>query len=85
MFTKKTMVDLQLEQRYDENTRQFIDRFTEVTKQIHGLDSRQVANFFIRGLINESLVHERFIETPPEDINEERAKVEGIIRVEENR
>ena len=49
------------------------------------LNSKQVANFFVRALINWSLVHEKFIETPPKDMNEVRTKVEGIIRVEENR
>ena len=28
---KKTVADLHLEQRYDENTRKFLDKFTEVT------------------------------------------------------
>ena len=72
-------------ERYDENTRKFLSRFIEVAKQIHDLDSKQAANFFVRGLINGSLVHERFIETSPEDMNEVRLKVKGIIRVEENR
>ena len=80
-----TIVDLHLEQRYGESTRQFLDRFTEVTEQVQELDSKQAANFFVRGLINGSLAHERFIETPPKDMNEVRTKVEGIIRVEENR
>ena len=31
------------------------------------------------------MVHERFIEIPPEDMNEVQSKVEGIIQVEENR
>ena len=79
------MVDLHLESRYDENTMKFLDRFTKVTKQIDDLDSRQPANDFVWGLINGSLVHERFIETPPKDMNEVTAKVEGIIREEENR
>ena len=54
-------------------------------EQVQELDSKQAANFFIQGLINISLIHERFIETPPKDMSEVRAKVEGIIRVEENR
>ena len=74
-----TIADLHLEQRYDESTRQFLDRFTEITEQVQELDSRQAANFFVRGLINGSLVHERFIETPPEDMTEVRTKVEWII------
>ena len=49
------------------------------------LDSKQAANFFVRGLINKSLVHERFIETTPKDMSEVRAKAEGIIQVEENK
>ena len=80
-----TIANLHLEQRYGESTRQFLDRFTEVTEQVQELDSKQAANFFVRGLINGSLAHERFIETPPKDMNEVRTKVEGIIRVEENR
>ena len=36
-------------------------------------------------MINGSLVHEKFIETLPKDMNEVWTKVEGIIRVEENR
>ena len=82
---KMTIADLHLEQRYDENTRQFLNRFTKVTEQVHELNSNQAANFFVQGLINGSLVHEIFIETPPKDMNEVRTKVEGIIRVEENR
>ena len=80
-----TIADLHLEQRYGESTRQFLDQFTEVTEQVQELDSKQAAKFFVRGLINESLVHERFIKTPPKDMSEVRTKVEGIIRVEENR
>ena len=79
------MADLHVEQRYNDNTRQFLDRFTEVTEQIHELDLRQVANFFVWGLIKESLEYERFIETTHVDMNKVRAKVEGIIWVEENR
>ena len=65
---RMTIADLHLEQRYGESTRQFLDRFTEVTKQVQELDSKQAAKFFVRGLINGSLVHERFIETPPKDM-----------------
>ena len=63
---KMTIVDLRLEQRYGESTRQFLDRFTEATEQVQELDSKQAASVFVRGLINGSLVHERFIETPDE-------------------
>ena len=80
-----TIADLHLEQRYGESTRKFLDRFTEVTEQVQELDSKQVANFFVRGLINGSLVHKRFIKTPSKDMNKVRTKVERIIRVEENR
>ena len=54
-------------------------------KQVQELDSKQAVNFFVRGLINGSLVHERFIETPSKEMSEVRAKVEWIIQVEENR
>lgn len=54
-------------------------------EQVHDLDSKQAVNFFVRGLINGSLVHERFIEIPPKDMNEIRARVKGIIQVEESR
>ena len=82
---KMTIANLHLEQRYDESTRKFFDKFIEVTERVQELDSKQAANFFIRRLINRSLVHKRFIETPPKDMSEVRAKVEGIIQVEENR
>ena len=64
------MVDLYLEQLYDRTPRQFINRFSEVLNQIQDLDSRQVAKFFIWGLINGSLIHKIFIETPLLDMNE---------------
>ena len=48
-------------------------------EKVHNLDLKQEAKFFIRGLINGSLIYERFIETPSEDMNEIRARVEGII------
>ena len=76
------IADLHLEQRYDESARQFLDNFTKVTKEVQELDSKQPANFFVWGLINRSLVHKRFIETPLKDMNEVRTKVEGIIQVE---
>lgn len=44
---RKMMVDLHLEQRYDESTMQFLNRFTKVAGQIHDLDSKQAASFFI--------------------------------------
>ena len=56
-----------------------------MTELVHELGSKQEANFFIRGLINGSLVHKRFIKTPAKDMSEVQTKVEGIIRVEENR
>ena len=37
---KKMMTDLHLEQTYNENTMQFLARFTEVAEQIHDLDSK---------------------------------------------
>ena len=77
------MADLHLEQRYDESTRQFLGRFTEVANQIQDLDSKQAANFFMQGLVNWSLVHEIFIETPLQDMNEVGSKAEGIFHVEE--
>ena len=70
-----TIVDLNLEQKYGESTRQFLNQFTEVTKQVQELNSKQVANFFVRGLINGSLVHEIFIKTPLKDMSEVRTKV----------
>ena len=76
---RMTIADLYPEQRYDESTRKFFDRFIEVTEQVQELDSKQATNFFILGLINESLVYEIFIETLPKDMSEVRAKVEGII------
>ena len=82
---KMTIANLHLEYKYNENTRQLLDRFTKVTEQVHELDSRQASNFFVWGLINKSLVHERFFETPAEDINKVRRKAEGIIQVEGKR
>ena len=64
---------------------QFIYRFTEVVEHIHDLDSKQVANFFVRGLINGSLTYERFIETPLADMNGVRARAKGIFWVNESR
>ena len=49
------------------------------------MDSKQAVNFFARGLINELLIHERFIETPPEDMNEVQANAKGIFRMKESR
>ena len=56
-----------------------------MANQIHDLDSKQVENFFVRGLVYGSLIHERLIETPPLDMNEVRSRAEGIFRIEENR
>ena len=57
----------------------------ELASQIFDLDSRQAANLFMRGLVKGSLLHERFLESPPYDLNEMKAKAEGILRVVESR
>ena len=79
------MADLHLEQKYDESNRQFLCKFTKVTDHIHDLDSKQATIFFVQGLINGSLIHERFIDSPPMDMNEVRSRADGILHVEEKK
>ena len=57
----------------------------ELTSQIFNLDSRQATNLFVRGLMKGSLLHERFLEKLPYNLNELKSKVEGILRVVESR
>ncbi len=40
---------------------------------------------FVRGLVKGFLLHERFLETPPYNLNEKKARVMGIIQVMKNR
>ena len=79
------MADLYMDQRYDETTRDYLARFMDLTSQIFDLDSRQVANLFIRGLIKGSHMHERFLESPPYDLGKLKARAEGILRVENSK
>ena len=44
-----------------------------------------MANMFARGLVKGSLLHERFLESPPYDLNKMKARAEGILRVVESR
>ena len=44
-----------------------------------------MANVFVRGLVKGSLICERFFETPPYNINELKARANGIISVMENK
>ena len=60
-------------------------RFMDLTSQIFDLDLKQEANLFVRGLVKGLHMHERFLESLPYDLGELRARVEGILRVEESR
>lgn len=79
------MADLYLEQIYDESSREYLERLMEFTSQIFNLDSKQAFNLFVRGLIKGSLLHEKFMENPPFDLNDMKLWAEGILRVVENR
>ena len=57
----------------------------DLTSQIFNLDSKQDANLFVKGLVKGSYMHERFLESPPYDLDDLRARTEGILRVEESR
>ena len=56
-----------------------------LTSQIFDLDSKQAAKLFVRGLIKGSHMHERFLESPPYDLGELKARAKGILRVEDSR
>ena len=51
----------------------------ELTSQIYDLDSRQAANLFVKGLMKGSLLHERFLENTPYDLNELKSSAKGIL------
>ena len=55
----------------------------ELASQIFDLDSRQTANLFVRGLVRGSLLHKRFLESLPYNLNEMKARAKGIHRVVE--
>lgn len=80
-----SMADLHIEQRYDETPRSYLDKFMELTSQIFKLDLRHAANLFVGRLLKGSLLHERFIENPPYDLNELKSRAKGILRVVESR
>ena len=79
------MADLYMDQRYDEASRDNLERFIHLTSQIFNLDSRQAANLFVRGLVRGSLMHERFLECPSYNLNELKSKAKGILHVEESK
>ena len=79
------MGDFHFKQGYYESHKNILERFMELTNQIYDLDSREVANLFVQGLVKGSLVQERFLETLPSDLNKMKARDEGIIQVMENR
>ena len=81
---QKFMANLHMEQQYDENPRSYLENFMELTSQIFNLDSRQATNLFMRGLMKGSLLHEKFLEHPPYDLNELKSKAKGILRVVES-
>ena len=74
-----------MDQQYDETTRDYLAKFMDLTSQIFDLDSKQPANLFVKCLVKGSHMHERFLESPPYDLGELRAKAEGILRVEESK
>ena len=74
-----------MDQRYDETIRDYLIRIMDLTSQIFDLDSKQAANLFVRGLVKGSHMHERFLESPPYDLGELRARAKGILCVEESR
>ena len=82
---QRSMADLHMDQCYDETARDYLTRFMNLTSQIFDLDSKQAANLFVRGLIKGSHVHERFLESPPYNLGELKARAEGILRVEDSR
>ena len=61
MLQEVTMADLLLEQRYDEPLRQYLMRFLDKMNQLENLDSRLETNFFVRGLVSGSYMHEDFL------------------------
>ena len=73
------MANLHIEQCYDETPRSYLEKFMELTSQIFDLDSRHVANLFVRGLFKGSLLHERFLENLPYDLNELKSRAKGIL------
>ena len=82
---QRSMVDLYMDQRYDKTMRDYLTRFMDVRSQIFNLYSKQVANLFFRGLVKGLHMHGRFLESPPYDLGELRARDEVILRVEESR
>ena len=58
---QRSMENLYMDQRYDEASRDYLERFMNLTSQIFDLDSRQAVNLFVRGLVKGSLMHERFL------------------------
>ena len=82
---QKSMADLYMDQHYDETTRNYLTRFMDLTSQIFNLDSKQAVNFFVRGLVKGSYMHEKFLEFPLYNLDDLKARTEGILWVEESR
>ena len=79
------MADLHIEQCYDKTPRSYLERIMELKSQIFDIDSRLAANLFVRGLLKGLLLHERFLENRPHDLNELKSREKGIFRVVESR
>ena len=78
------MIDLHLEQRYDEPQRKLLERFLIIMRQILEADSCHATNYFIKVLVNRSLIHKEFIKAPLYDMNEVRVRSQGIFSIMEN-
>ena len=83
---QKTMDDLyQMEQKEEENPRDYLYRFTGVMNQIHSVDSATAARIFYKSLYPGSLLQENLLQTIPRDMAEVQRRAEGVFRVLENR
>lgn len=79
------MADIQLEQRYDEPLKYYLQRLVDKINVVNNVDSRLATAFFVEGLVNGSYNHEEFLKTPPYGMVEVRTKIEGLLKVMENR
>ena len=73
------MADLYMDQHYHETMRDYLTRFMDLTSQIFNLDSKQAAKLFVRGLVKGSYMYEKFLESPPYDIDDLKARTQGIL------
>ena len=74
-----------MEQKDDETSQEYLNRFLEVMNQKHDLDSEQAIVSFTHGLIPSSLLSDKLLEDFSRDMNMVIQKAEGIFRVLESR